>query len=185
MNYTESFVPITDPILKQFNSYTEELELWANKGIKYIRYVIDKNNPVLPIHFSGTTYNEAIIKKKSFNELSELITSKSHQNLTILKSLYNRVDEIELLKIINQPFISNNKYLIELLKDSNGYLIYQYQLEKFIQDNIGYNMDKAIGLRRSWNKKVIKEREVIFTNTNYYLIENRMPFYFVFKKSLI
>ena len=41
MNYTESFVPITDPILKQFNSYTEELELWANKGIKYIRYVID------------------------------------------------------------------------------------------------------------------------------------------------
>ena len=70
MNYTESFVPITDPILKQFNSYTEELELWANKGIKYIRYVIDKNNPVLPIHFSGTTYNEAIIKKKSFNELS-------------------------------------------------------------------------------------------------------------------
>jgi hypothetical protein len=139
----------------------------------------------LPIHFSGTTYNEAIIKKKSFNELSELITSKSYQNLTILKSLYNRVDEIELLKIINQPFISNNKYLIELLKDSNGYLIYHYQLEKFIQDNIGYNMDKAIGLRRSWNKKVIKEREVIFTNTNYYLIENRMPFYFVFKKSLI
>ena len=76
-------------------------------------------------------------------------------------------------------------YLIELLKDSNGYLIYQHQLEKFIQDNIGYNKDKAIGLMRSWNKKIIKEREVIFTNTNYYLIENRMPFYFVFKKSLI
>ena len=182
MKYIEKLIPITDNALLQFKSHSDELKEWSEKGIKYIRYVVDKNEPEMPIHFSGTSMKEFNKGKMLYNDLYEKIIDKTDSNITILKSLYNRVPETELLHVINHPVTPNDNYFKTLLSESNGYLIYKYQLEAFIEDKMGYSREEAVMLRQGWNKKVIRDREVIMTDEHYYLIENKMIFYFVFSK---
>jgi len=45
---------------------------------------------------------------------------------------------------------------------------------------MGYTSNAAIELTYDWNKKVIKQRELLIQCDDYYLIENKMPQYFLF-----
>ena len=182
MAYLEKKLPITDKTLDQFSIYNKYIKEWSDKGVKYIRCVIDEDEPSILIHFSGTSVNELSIDRLLYNDLFNRIINKSFNNIAILKSLYNRVNGEEILTIINQPFNTIDKYLFALLADSNGYLIYHHQFESFIQDKIECTKDEALKLRKSWNKKIISDRGLILTHEHYWLIENRMPFYFTFKK---
>jgi hypothetical protein len=74
------------------------------------------------------------------------------------------------------------QYLINLLSESNGYMIYHHQFEDFVKKYMGLDTKQSMELRRSWNKKLIKERERLMQNETFYLIEGRMPQYFVFNK---
>lgn len=184
MKFIEKFLPINDTSLNLFDSHSEDIKEWINVGVKYVRYVVNEENPKIPIHFSGTSINEKSNGRLLYGELFNRIANKSSQNVTILNSLYNRVPGEEIIRIINQPIHTTKKYLSELLADSNGYMIYHHQLESFISDLMGYSKEDAKRLRRSWNKKVIGDREVLITNENYWLIETRMPLYFTFKNQV-
>lgn len=164
--------------------YSNLIKQWFDVGITFIKYVIDKNNPEELVHITGSAFFDPSLKGETYSDIYNLINCKSKNNLTILNSLYNRVSGAEIIRIINQPIHSTNKYLSELLADSNGYLIYHHQLESFIEIKMGYSSEEALRLRRSWNKKVIREREIIITNEHYWMIETRMPLYFTFKKKV-
>ena len=101
----------------------------------------------------------------------------------MLMSLYNKISADLLLNMLNTQIKSKDKYIDELLKESNGYLIYHHQLEQFVIDKIKVNKKDAIVIRKNWNKKVVKGREKLIQSDDYYLIENKMPQYFVFEKS--
>ena len=68
------------------------------------------------------------------------------------------------------------------MSESNGHMIYHHQLEDFVRKYMGLDTTQAIELRKSWNKKLIKERERLIQSESFYLIESRMPQYFVFRK---
>ena len=53
-------------------------------------------------------------------------------------------------------------------------------MQQFIVDKMGYTSNAAIELTNDWNKKVIKQRELLIQCDDYYLIENKMPQYFLF-----
>ena len=53
-------------------------------------------------------------------------------------------------------------------------------MQQFIIDKMGYISNAAIELTYDWNKKVIKQRELLIQCDDYYLIENKMPQYFLF-----
>lgn len=163
--------------------YSNLIKQWFDVGITFIKYVIDKNNPDELVHITGSAFFDPSLKGETYSDIYNLINCKSKNNLTILNSLYNRVSGAEIIRIINQPIHSTNKYLSELLADSNGYLIYHNQFESFIERKMGYSAEEALRLRRSWNKKVIREREIIITNEHYWMIETRKPLYFTFKKN--
>jgi hypothetical protein len=107
------------------------------------------------------------------------------QNKAIMNALKEVVSPDIILTIINKPLTTNNLYIRELLSDSNGYLIYKHQLERFIMDKLGYSPEAALELRRNWNKKSIRGREPLIQSEHYFLIENKMPQYFVFDKPVV
>lgn len=183
MQFLEQVLPLGENLKYQFQSKSDLITEWVQKGIKFIRVVSDEDSDEI-VHFSGTTSNTSTIINPSFQDMYELIINKSYDKLTILKSLYNRVEPNLLLSIINQPKITKNKFLINLLSDSNGYMIYSYQFEEFVQEYLGLDVEKSIEFRRSWNKKSIKQRELLMQHDSYYLLEARMPQYFVFNKIL-
>ena len=107
------------------------------------------------------------------------------QNIAIMKALQDMVSPDIILTIINKPLTTNNVYIRELLAESNGYLLYKHQLEQFIKDKLGYSPEAALELRRNWNKKSIRGREPLIQSEHYFLIENKMPQYFVFDKPAV
>lgn len=181
MHFIEQVLPLGENLKYQFQSKSELITEWLETGIKFIRVVSDEDNDEI-IHFSGTTSNCSTIINPSFQDMYELITHKSNNNMSILKSLYNRIEPTLLMTIINHPKITKNKFLINLLSDSNGYMIYNYQFEEFVKEQLGLDTEKSIEFRRSWNKKSIKQRELLMQHDSYYLLETRMPQYFVFNK---
>ncbi len=119
----------------------------------------------------------------TYIELEQGIKLVTDQNLIILKVLEDKVSPEVILTIINKPLTTNNLYIRELLAESNGYLIYNHQLEQFIMDKLGFTPEAAKELRRDWNKKSIRKREPLIQSDSYFLIENKMPQYFVFDKT--
>ena len=180
MKYVEMILSIDDANIIQFPSLLDRVVKWKQQGIKFIRMVTDAIRPSEVIHLSGTSNNQHVSTKLTFNDIYDAIKQPTEQNFTILKSLYNKVDSEIILKIINTPICSNNKYIKELLQQSNGYMIYQHQMQQFLIDKMGYTSNAAIELTYDWNKKVIKQRELLIQCDDYYLIENKMPQYFLF-----
>lgn len=181
MNYLEQILPFNENLKYRFNEKNSLIQEWVNTGIKFVRVVLDEENDKI-IHFSGTSNNSSNIINPTFQDLFEMIRTVDDNNLSILKTLYNRVEPDLILTIINKPLNSKERYLSELLKESNGYLIYAHQFEGFCRKYLNLTEGESIELRRDWNKKFIKKREVLIQSEFYYLIESRMPQYFVFQK---
>lgn len=181
MHFIEQVLPLGENLKYQFQSKSELITEWLETGIKFIRVVSDEDQDEI-IHFSGTTSDRSTIINPTFQDMYEMIANKSKENLSILKSLYNRVDPNIIMTIINKPRLTKNKFLVNLLSDSNGYLIYHHQFEDFVRMHLGLDLKQSTEFRRSWNKKLIRERERLMQNDSFYLIEGRMPQYFVFNK---
>ena len=61
-------------------------------------------------------------------------------------------------------------------------MLYAHQFEDFLKKYLELSNDEAVEFRKLWNKKSIKNREILIQSNFYYLIESRMPQYFVFHK---
>ena len=181
MIFLEQIIPFSENLKYKYEAKTDLINEWIGKGIKFIRVVYDEEKDDV-IHFSGTSSNNSTIINPTFQDLYELMVKKNDNNLSILKSLYNKVEPDLLLNIINTPKMVKTEYLINLLSESNGYMIYHHQFEDFVTKYMGLDIKQSMELRRSWNKKLIKERERLMQNETFYLIEGRMPQYFVFNK---
>ena len=181
MMFIEQVIPFNENLKYKYVAKSDLINEWIGKGIKFIRVVLDEEKDDI-IHFSGTSSNNSTIINPTFQDLYELIFKKNDNNYCILKSLYNRVEPDIILNIINNPKPVKSDYLKNLLSESNGYIIYHHQLEDFVRKYMGLDTTQSIEMRKSWNKKLIKERERLIQSESFYLIESRMPQYFVFKK---
>jgi len=182
MKYVEMILSVEDASIIKFPTIVDKVKEWASNGIRFIRLVTDTVKPDYIIHFSGSSNNPVKSTAPSFNELYEKVEDPNAQNITILKALYNHVSPEIILTIINSPLSSKNAYIQGLLAESNGYLIYKHQLEQFIMDNLGLDAAAATTLRKDWNKKSVRKREPLIQSEHYFLIESKMPQYFVFNK---
>jgi hypothetical protein len=182
MKYVEMILSVEDASIIKFPTIVDKVKEWASNGIQFIRLVTDSVKPDYIIHFSGSSNNPVKSTAPSFNELYEKVKDPNAQNITILKALYNHVSPEIILTIINSPLSSKNAYIQGLLAESNGYLIYKHQLEQFIMDKLGLDTAAAITLRKDWNKKSVRKREPLIQSEHYFLIESRMPQYFVYDK---
>jgi len=183
MTFQERILPIDHFELFNFPSIKELILEWKTQGLKYVRIVINDSDINNIIHLSGLSFDENQSLKPTFSDLYDLLKIKDEITITMLMTLYNKINADLLLKMVNTPIKSNDKYISELLNESNGYLIYHHQLEQFAIDKIKLNKKDATIIRRNWNKKVVKGRELLIQSDEYYLIENKMPQYFVFEKS--
>lgn len=182
MKYVEMILSVEDASIIKFPTIVDKVKEWASNGIQFIRLVTDSVKPDYIIHFSGSSNNPVKSTAPSFNELYEKVKDPNVQNITILKALYNHVSPEIILTIINSPISSKNVYIQGLLAESNGYLIYKHQLEQFIMDKLGLDAAAATTLRKDWNKKSVRKREPLIQSEHYFLIESKMPQYFVFDK---
>jgi Ran GTPase-activating protein (RanGAP) involved in mRNA processing and transport len=137
MKYVEMILSIDDANIIQFPSLLDRVVKWKEQGIKFIRMVTDTIRPSEVIHLSGASNKQHVSTKLTFNDIYDAIKQPTEQNFTILKCLYNKVDSEIILKIINTPISSNNKYIMELLHQSDGYMIYKHQMQQFIVDKMG------------------------------------------------
>lgn len=183
MMFIEQVIPFNENLKYKYVAKSDLINEWIGKGIKFIRVVHDEEKDDI-IHFSATSSNNSTIINPTFQDLYELIVNKSDDNYSILKSLYNRVDPNKILNVINNSKSVKTEYLKNLLSESNGYLIYHHQFEDFVSKYLNLDTYQSIDLRKSWNKKLIKERERLIQSESFYLIEGRMPQYFVFQKEL-
>lgn len=181
MMFIEQIIPFSENLKFKFNEKLDLLEDWMGKGIKYVRVVLEEDDNKI-VHFSGTSNNKSNIIYPTFQDLYEMIKVVNENNFSILKTLYNRVHPDLILSIINTPYKTKNKYLLALLKESNGYMLYTHQFEDFLKKYLDLNDNESIDFRRNWNKKSIKKRELLIQSEFYYLIESRMPQYFLFHK---
>jgi hypothetical protein len=177
MRFTETYYSILDKAINTLVPDSIDLKLWIDAGVKNICVVLDSHESDLLIHFSGITIGD---KNASFNDLFEQIHDLTDDKLTILISLYNRINGNKILEIINTK---NTKGLnFEYLSSTNGYMIFHHQFERFLENEMGYEEQEAIVSRKSWNKKVIEEKEKVISNKYYDKLEGLMPLDFTFSK---
>ena len=182
MRYVEMILSVDDASIIKFPKLVDTVKQWTMSGVRFIRLVTDTVKPDYIIHFSGSSNDPLNSNAPSFNDLYEKIKEPDAQKVGILKALYNHVSPDIILTIINNPLQSKNEYLHNLLESSNGYLIYKHQFEQFIMDKLGLSQQAAIAFTQEWNKKSIRNREPLIQSEHYFLIESRMPQYFVFDK---
>ena len=182
MRYVEMILSVDDASIIKFPKLVDTVKQWTMSGVRFIRLVTDTVKPDYIIHFSGSSNDPLNSNVPSFNDLYEKIKEPDAQKVGILKAIYNHVSPDIILKIINNPLQSKNEYLHNLLESSNGYLIYKHQFEQFIMDKLGLSQQAAIAFTQEWNKKSIRKREPLIQSEHYFLIESRMPQYFVFDK---
>lgn len=177
MRFNETYYSIYDSSIKHLVPKSIDLMQWVGAGVKHLCVVLDTQKNDQLIHFSGITIVDS---NPSFNDLYEQIRDLTEDKLTMLVSLYNHVNGGEILEITNTENI--NGIMFEYLRSTNGYLIYHHQFERFLENEMGYEEQVAIELRKSWNKKVVNKKVQIMSNENFNKLENLMPYVFTFSK---
>jgi len=180
MRFNETYYSIFDNSIKPLVPESIDLKQWVDAGVKNICVVLDSHENDRLVNFSGISSDENISLRLSFNDLYDQIVDLTEEKLSILTSLYNRVDADEILVIMNNSNIHG--YFFQYLSESNGYLIYHHQMECFLLNEMGFDEKESIELRKSWNRKIIREKEKVISNKNYHKLKGLMPFEFVFKK---
>ena len=180
MRFKETHYSIFDKSINSILPESIDLKQWVDAGVKNICVVLDTQVNDQLIYFSGITTEE---RNPSFNDLFGQIRDLTQDKFTMLTSLYNHLNGGEILEIINTE--NTNGQMFEYLTGTNGYLIYHHQFEWFLVNEMGYEEQDSIELRKSWNKKMIGEKEKVISNKNYHKLKGLMPFEFVFKKSIL
>ena len=86
MKYVEMILSIDDANIIQFPSLLDRVVKWKEQGIKFIRMVTDAIRPSEVIHLSGTSNNQQVSTKLTFNDIYDAIKQPTEQNFTILKN---------------------------------------------------------------------------------------------------
>lgn len=183
MRFNETYYSIFDNSIKPHVPESIDLKQWVGAGVKHLCVVLDSHEHDRLVHFSGSSSDDNNRLNLSFNDLYDQIVDLTVDKLSILTSLYNRVDADEILVITNSSNI--NGWFLKYLSESNGYLIYHHQLEYFLTNELEFDEKEAIELRKFWNKKLIWEKEKVISNKNYNKLVGLMPFDFVFLKCKI
>ncbi len=181
MRFKETHYSIFDKSINTILPESVDLKQMIQTGVKHIRIVLDTHKNDRLVHFSGSSrLDDKVSLNLSFNELYNQIIELTDDKLTLLVSLYNRINGKAILSIINT--INRNEYFLEILSESNGYIIYHHQLEYFLINEMGFSEKEAHELRKSWNKKLVGETIKVISNKNYYKLKASMPFEFTFWK---
>ena len=123
------------------------------------------------------------LRKPFFTGFLKDIDCTDFNNLLLLVSTYPYYGEIS--PEARRSSTLKNHYLDLVLKETNGWLVYTYQLEKLYQMAIRCDLEGAIRFRRNINKKVVKSYEEakeikLFGTSLFKIIEHRMKFSGVF-----
>lgn len=183
MRFKETSYSIFDQSINSILLESVDLNQWIDSGVKNICVVLDTQENNRLVHCSGNGLDEKNRMNLSFNDLYDMTVDMTEDKLVMIKSLYNHVPSYEILEIINKQ----NKIglMIDYLNNTNSYLIYHHQFERFLVNEMDYAEKEAVELRKSWNKKVnIKKQEVI-SNSNYLILKGLMPFEFTFNQYVI
>jgi len=182
MKYQELILNAKDSVLQNFPEIIRGIDSLDIMEEDLIHIVKDNEDNKL-VYWSMISSIEKINIKLTFNAIYDRIKIKSEDNISILTSFYQRVRPEEIVEVINNPFREQDAYLDELLKESNGYLIYRHQFEKILTDKLSFSDQDAVALRKAWNIKRHSKIEKLKKDPYFLHVSKRMCFYFVISKS--
>ena len=130
-------------------NYGDRWSSFYNNFFGHIVYIdTEPRQVVWATVFSDININSNL---SSFEIYLELIKTTDFTSVLLLTTAYPR--RRELLKQAVVPVRSNSSQLDMLLDDSNGWLLYNYQLEKLIVMATGCTPEEAQALRKRINQK--------------------------------
>ncbi len=137
---------LTQPVIKRFG------EQWDNQYLDYYCHLVYSDTEPKQVFFmqiSDSDYNK--IEHPNFVDLLKAIDYTDFDTLLLLLSTYPNCNSIfDKAKNFTK---SKNSHLDNFLKETNGWLIYNYQLEKLYMTCVEFNRNKAIEFRKNINKK--------------------------------
>ncbi len=166
---------LTNLIIEAFGSNWDEKDLGQNGHIVFLDI-----EPIQTIISSISSSSEPKLEKPSFSDYLKKIDYSNFDNLLLLVSTYSWGDYEEILKKVNNTFGFENKHLDMVLKETNGLLIYSYQLENLFIMATGSDMEQAVTFRKDINKKKAitfeeSKKMKLFGTTLHAIMEDRMP----------
>lgn len=162
---------LTNLIIKSFGSS------WKDEFIGQMGNIIFIDTKPRQVIISSVS-SQQTFKKPLFTEYLRKIDDSNFDNLLLLVSTYPDYKDIT-----KRPSTLKNKHLDMFLKETNGWLVYNYQLENLYIMATGLDQTQATIFRKNINKKrtaAFREAKKIkiFGTTLNEVIVNRMKFDF-------
>lgn len=163
---------LTNLIIKSFGSS------WKDEFIGQTGNIIFIDTKPKQVILSSVS-SEQTFKKPYFTEYLKKMDYSNFDNLLLLISTYPDYKDIT-----KRPSTLKNKHLDQFLKETNGWLVFNYQIENLYMMATGFDQTQATIFRKNINKKRtagLKEAKKIkiFGTTLNEVIVNRMKFDFV------
>ena len=149
--FAEFITKVDDPILNQIPNAEFIRERSIDNEIHIIYPLHDKARS----EERSRNLENTLIKDYSFNYLFNSLQINTNREFSLLQTLYNKIYNSKLIEIFQYPVIDQNQFVNEILKDSNGYLVFHHQLELIIKQVFKCSDEDALLHRRNWNKKII------------------------------
>jgi len=170
---------LCDLLIKSF------AEAWNDKFISYYSHLVyldTKQKQLICAIVSPTEFQRVV--HPSFVEELEMLDHSNYNQLLLLVSTYPNFTSIK--NIAGNSMKNKNLHLDRLFKETNGWMVYSYQLEKLFMMAIECDEEKAKEFRRNINKKSISKTEelcktAIFGTTLEDIILERMKLGIVYK----
>ncbi len=127
-------------------------DAWSDEFLTYYAYLIyldTKPKQVIYSIVSSSEFTKVI--QPSFVEELEMLNHSDFYQLLLLVSTYPHFHDIS--KVASNSLKNENLHLDKLFKETNGWMVYNYQLEKLFMMVIQNNEEKAKEFRRNINKK--------------------------------
>lgn len=151
MQFIELLINIDDVKLLAFTSKIQLFNEWKKSGTRHIHVVYHKENIDNILHCSGVINIEEY--EMYFEDYVNRFVHNS-QSLNILAATYQLYSKEAIKKIITTKLNDTNEFINQLLRESNGYLIYKHQFEELMKSQFNIDQNEAIFYRSDWNKKV-------------------------------
>jgi len=131
---------------------------WNDNFYNYYVYLVYiDTRPIQVIYTSVSTNELNEAPEPTFLESLEMINHSEFDEVLLLVSTFPDFKNINTLA--SNSSLDKNPHLDKLFKETNGWLIFDYQLEKLYLMSINNNEDKAIQFRKNINKKLYSKTE--------------------------
>lgn len=178
MHVIELLLNIEDIKLLSFTGKSQIFREWEKSGTRHVHIVHHKEKMDDILHFSSVINIEE--HEMYFQDFVNRFIHDS-RSLNILAAAYQFYSKDAIKKILTTTLNDTNEFVNNLLKESNGYLIYKYQFEELMKFKFELEQDEAIVYRRDWNKKVQNLfRKLIITQFD----DNRTLYDLIVEKSV-